>query len=60
MGVKRNQIRRNIRNQPSIDVGGAGGNTHYVFGRGDGNVYIYNSNGVQSVIPMKYFVTPKR
>jgi hypothetical protein len=44
----------------SIDVGGAGGNTHYVFGRGDSKVYIYTSSGVQAVIPLKQFVTPKR
>ncbi len=34
--------------------------TNYVFSRGDGKVYIYNSNtGVQAVLPQKYFVTPK-
>ena len=30
--------------------------THYVFGRRDKNVYIYNSKGVQAVIPHKYFI----
>jgi len=44
----------------SVDVSNAGGNTHYVFGRGDGKVYVYTSSGVQAVIPMKQFVTPKR
>ncbi|MDR1560750.1 MAG: hypothetical protein LBS23_00110 [Holosporaceae bacterium] len=44
----------------SIDVRGAGGNTHYVFGRGDGKVYVYTSGGVQAVIPLKQFVIPKR
>jgi len=44
----------------TIDVKGAGSNTHYVFGRGNNNVYIYNSSGVQAVIPMKHFVNPKR
>lgn len=36
------------------------GQTRYVFGRGDGNVYIYNSNGVQAVIPFKNFVNPQQ
>lgn len=43
----------------SVDVGGAGGYTNYVFGRGDGKVYIYTSSGIQAVIPLKQFVTPK-
>ena len=41
------------------DVNAAGNQTHYVFGRSDNKVYIYNRNGVQAVIPMKQFVTPK-
>ena len=46
--------------QPSgIDISNAGTNTHYVFGRSSGNVYIYTSEGVQAIIPMKHFVTPK-
>jgi len=46
--------------QPSgIDISNAGTNTHYVFGRSSGNVSIYTSEGVQAIIPMKYFVTPK-
>ena len=44
----------------SVDVSNAGGGTHYVFDRGNNTVYIYNSNGVQAVISMRYFVTPKR
>jgi RHS repeat-associated protein len=43
-----------------MDINAAGTNTHYVFGRSDGNVYIYTSGGVQAVIPMKQFVTPKK
>lgn len=43
----------------SVDILNAGSNIHYVFGRGDNNVYIYNSSGIQSVISMKYFVTPQ-
>ncbi len=41
------------------DINNAGNNTHYVFGRGNGTVYIYNSQGVQATIPQKYFVTFK-
>ena len=41
------------------DINNSGANTHYVFGRGDGNVYIYNINGIQAVMKQKYFVTPK-
>ncbi|MDD3211172.1 MULTISPECIES: RHS repeat domain-containing protein [Bacteroides] len=44
----------------SVDVENAGTGTHYVFGRGDGKVYVYTSGGVQAVIPMKRFVNPKR
>jgi len=37
------------------------GRTNYVFGRGNGTVYIYNSNsGVTATIPQRYFVTPKK
>jgi hypothetical protein len=45
------------------DINNAGGHTNYVFGRSrssSNNVYIYNSNGVQAVIPMRYFVNPRR
>ncbi|WP_153846084.1 hypothetical protein [Sphingobacterium paramultivorum] len=35
--------------------------TNYVFGRGNGTVYIYNQqSGVVATMPQKYFVTPKR
>jgi RHS repeat-associated protein len=44
----------------SRDIQNAGGSVNYVFGRGDGKVYVYTSSGVQAVIPMKQFVTPKR
>ncbi|WP_455498822.1 hypothetical protein [Coprobacter sp.] len=44
----------------SIDINNAGSQTHYVFGRGNGNVYVYTSKGIQSVIPMKQFVKPKK
>jgi hypothetical protein len=49
-------------NQPpsTTDRDNAGTHTKYVFGRGSGVVYIYTSNGVQAVIPMKQFVNPKR
>jgi hypothetical protein len=42
------------------DVTNSGTRMEYVFGRGNGKVYIYNSSGVQAIMPMKYFVTPKR
>jgi hypothetical protein len=42
------------------DISNAGANTNYVFGRGNNNVYIYNSGGVQAVMPMRYFVNPRR
>lgn len=48
-----------IQSPSPKDISLAGDYTHYVFGRGDNNVYIYNKNGVQAVIPMKLFVTPK-
>jgi hypothetical protein len=41
------------------DITNASSHTNYVFGRSDGKVYVYTSNGVQAVIPMKQFVTPK-
>ncbi|WET69689.1 DUF6443 domain-containing protein [Sphingobacterium sp.] len=35
--------------------------TNYVFGRGNGTVYIYNQKtGVVATMPQKYFVTPKK
>ena len=42
------------------DINNAGNKTHYVFGRRDENVYVYNSSGIQAVIPHKYFVEPNR
>ncbi len=44
----------------SRDIQNAGSSVNYVFGRSDGKVYIYTSSGVQAVIPMKLFVTPKK
>ena len=43
-----------------MDINAAGTNTHYVFGRSAGVVYVYTANGIQSEIPMKQFVTPKK
>lgn len=35
--------------------------TNYVFGRGNGTVYIYNQKtGIVATMPQKYFVTPKK
>lgn len=36
------------------------GGVHYVFGRYDGNVYIYTKDGVQAKMKSKYFITPKK
>ncbi|GAB6013507.1 RHS repeat domain-containing protein [Viscerimonas tarda] len=49
-------------NQPpsTTDKDNAGTHTNYVFGRGNGKVYIYTSSGVHAVIPFKQFVNPKR
>ena len=44
----------------SDDINNAGNHICYVFAMADQKVYIYNSNGVQAVIPIKYFVTPKK
>lgn len=59
---KMNGTKKSWFNQfPSfVDVENAGTGTHYVFGRGDGKVYVYTSGGVQAVIPMKRFVNSKR
>ena len=47
--------------QPSqADLNNAGSHTWYVFGRRDGTVYIYNRDGVQATMPIKYFINPKR
>ena len=42
------------------DINNAGNRTNYVFGRGNGKVYIYNSSGVQAVLPYDSFVNFKR
>ena len=46
---------------PSIDdINTAGEQIHYVFGRRDNIVFVYNKDGVQAVIPMRHFVQPKQ
>src|SRR5690606_27503017 len=42
------------------DVQNSGSAVNYVFGRGNGTVYIYNNQGVIATIPQKNFVTPKK
>ena len=49
-----------IQHPSKIDIQEAGNTTNYVFGRGDKMVYIYNSNGVQAVIPQKDFINLKQ
>ena len=41
------------------DIENAGLGANYCFGRGNGKVYIYDRSGVQAVMPLKYFITPK-
>jgi hypothetical protein len=41
------------------DIQTANNTREYVFGRGNGIVYIYNSTGVMATIPQEYFVTGK-
>lgn len=42
------------------DIGRSGPGVRYVFGRGNGTVYIYNNQGVRATLPSAQFVTPKR
>ena len=49
-----------IQSPSSTDIENAGTRTHYVFGRGDKKVYVYTSDGVQAVIPMRKFVNLNR
>ena len=42
------------------DVNNSGAGSNYVFGRGNGTVYLYNNAGVQATLPQRYFVNPKR
>ena len=60
-GMTQTRTTHSFTQSPSpIDISAAGNRAHYVFGRGNGTVYIYNSQGVQATIPQKYFVNPKR
>ena len=48
---------KNYNQAPSTtDIKNAGGNTRYVFGMRDGNVYIYNGQGVQAIVKMDAFI----
>ena len=49
-------INRPTQFPSSIDLGVAGNNTHYVFGRGDKKVYIYTKDGVQAEMKLKEFI----
>lgn len=42
------------------DVQNATSTIRYVFGRGDGSVYMYNNQGVRAILPHKNFVNFKR
>ncbi len=54
--------RANFNQPPSDrDINNAGGRTNYVFGMRSGLVYIYTSQGIQAIIPIKNFVDlPKK
>ena len=39
------------------DFAVTGNHTCYVFGRGDGNVYVYNGQGVQAIIRASDFIS---
>ncbi|HCS87237.1 MAG TPA: hypothetical protein DIW30_02040, partial [Bacteroidales bacterium] len=51
------EVLKQSPSQPDMDV--AGNNIHYVFGRKDGYVYVYDKNGIITSFPTEYFVTPK-
>lgn len=61
-GIKEenNTIYYFIQPPSKTDIQNAGSFTHYVFGRGDNMVYVYDANGVQAIIPIKRFINPKR
>ena len=42
------------------DKATAGSYIHYVFGRRDNTVYVYDGSGTLATIPDKYFVSPKK
>jgi hypothetical protein len=48
------------RQSPSPgDVSRAGTGIRYVFGRGDGTVYMYNNSGIRATLPIENFVNFK-
>ena len=49
-----------IQTPSNADIQNAGTNINYVFGRGNGLVYVYDSQGVQAIIPINRFVVFKR
>lgn len=61
-GIKEenNTIYYFIQPPSKTDIQNAGSFTHYVFGRDDNMVYVYDANGVQAIIPIKRFINPKR
>ncbi len=59
--LTRNKVKYMYTQHPSSqDIINSGGRTCYVFGRRNGTVYIYDSNGVQATIPTKYFINQKK
>lgn len=49
-----------IQTPSNADIQNTGTNINYVFGRGNGLVYVYDSQGVQAIIPINRFVVFKR
>lgn len=60
IGSRRTETFGHYQIPSTLDINAAEpGTLNYVFGRGNGNVYVYDNTGVQAVIPMKNFVNPK-
>ncbi len=49
-----------VQEPSDSDKATAGSVIHYVFGRRDNTVYIYDSSGTLATIPDKHFVSPKK
>ena len=49
-----------VQSPSPLDISNSNNKREYVFGRGDGTVYIFNKNGILATIPQQYFVTPKK
>lgn len=60
LGSRRTETFGHYQIPSTLDINAAeSGTLNYVFGRVNGNVYVYDNTGVQAVIPIKNFVNPK-